>query len=101
MVYLSFSLVYLQTYPALKTEIPTFCVLRLIHDAKAEGLDSVIIYEKMRRDHPLHRSKMVELENDHLLIRQKDRFVLSKTGALMAETFMVYRRFLGLKTGLG
>ena len=101
MVYLSFSLAYLQTYSALKAEIPTFRILRLIHDAKTEGLDGRTIHEKMQRDHQLYGPKVTELENDRLLIRQKDRFVLSNAGAFMADTFIIYRRFLGLKTGLG
>ncbi len=101
MVYLSFSLVYLQTYPALRVEIPTFRILRLIQEAKTEGLDERTIYEKMQRGRHLYGPKVTELENDRLLIRQKDQLVLSKAGAFMADTFIIYRRFLGLKTGLG
>lgn len=101
MVYLSLALAYLQTYPALKTEIPTFRILLLIHRAKREGLTIGEIEKNLSGDAELYNLKMTELQEDRLLDRQEGRWVLKRAGALLADTFILYRRLLGLKSGRG
>lgn len=101
MIYLSLALAYLQTYPALKTEIPTFRILLLIHKAKGGGLTIGEIEKNLSGDAELYNLKMTELQADRLLDRREGRWALKRAGVFLADTFILYRRLLGLKGGRG
>ncbi len=99
-VYFSLALVYLQTYPVLTTEIPSFKILRLVHDQK--GITETEIIASLRDDKELFDAKVEELEKDSLVVRRKDnRYELSGSGKALADLFILYRSLLGAKWGKG
>lgn len=99
-VYFSFALVYLQTYPVLTTEIPSFKILRLVHDQK--GITEAEIIASLRDDKELFDAKVEELERDSLVRRCQDgRYELSRSGRILADLFILYRSLMGTKWGQG
>jgi hypothetical protein len=101
LVYFSFALVYLQTYPALKTDIPSFRILLWVEAAGPGGLAIAEIYERIAREGDFRKNKMNELEDDAFVVRRNGAFVLTAAGKILADFFIFYRRFLGLKVGGG
>jgi hypothetical protein len=99
-VYFSLALVYLQTYPVLATEIPSFKILRLVQGQK--GITETEIIDSLRDDKELFDAKVEELEKDSLVVRRQDgRYELSRPGKILADLFILYRSLLGTKWGQG
>jgi hypothetical protein len=99
-VYFSLALVYLQTYPILTTEIPSFKILRLVHDQK--GITETEIIASLRNDKELFDAKVEELEKDSLVVRRQDnRYELSRPGKILADLFILYRSLLRTQWGKG
>jgi len=99
LIWLSLAVSYIQTYPALKEDIPTFKLLLFIA-SQQQGVttDDIMTYISQQN---LVKRKLDELHNDSLLIEQRGRLYLSPTGRLLASCFALYRRLLGLKMGDG
>jgi len=94
-------LAYLQTYPALKNEIPTFRILFLIHRSEKIGLEETEILKQLNHQKELYFDKIEEMEHDGFVGREGDRLVLKKPGLWIAGIFIFYRRLLGLGLGKG
>ncbi len=99
-IYFSLALVYLQTYPILTAEIPSFKILRLVY--RRNGITETEIIASMRDDKELFDAKVEELEKDSLVVRRQDgRYELSRPGKILADLFILYRSLLGTKWGKG
>lgn len=98
-VHLALAVVYIQTYPAIASTIPSFRILIGVHAAK-EGL-SVPEIERLFAQGELIGSR-VELLGEDGLVRSGEKGPrLSAFGQLLAVVFLTYRRFLGLQRGQG
>ena len=95
---ISLAVVYIQTYPALKSDIPTFRILLLLQ--QMHELTEEEILRQMDQAH-LFDEKLIELESDSLIVQQDGKLVLSPLGKIIAMLFAYYRNLLGLKTGTG
>lgn len=92
---------YVQTYPALREDTPTFRILFLLDSAGAAGLTRDQIVRAMdTRD--LHASKLADLRDDGLMqVDESGRATLRPAGLALARVFRTYRGLLGLRRGLG
>ncbi len=100
LVQLSLAVVYIQTYPALKSDIPTFRILLLLKQHTGRGLTDQEIIQMMAPAR-LFDDKLVELEGDSLILLKDGKLQLSLAGKVIAAVFSCYRSLLGLKTGSG
>lgn len=101
LVYAALSTAYLQTYPVLKADIPTFRLLLLIHQSGPRGLTEEELLKTMLPRMGLYDYKLRELEDD-AFVRQKDgRLFLTPFGRAVTAFFTAYRRFLRMEGGLG
>ncbi|MEK8015729.1 MAG: hypothetical protein VSS75_002595 [Candidatus Parabeggiatoa sp.] len=98
LLWLALSVAYIQTYPALKEDIPSFRLLLLLD--KHPGMSKEAIIEAMKQEN-IFSAKLDELENDTLLVNKKGRLELSPAGRKLADLFYYYRKILGLKPGEG
>jgi hypothetical protein len=98
LLWLALAAAYIQTYPALKEDIPSFRLLLLLE--KHPGMSKEAIIEAMKQEN-LFSAKLDELENDTLLVNKKGRLGLSPAGRKLADFFYFYRKMLGLKPGKG
>lgn len=92
---------YIQTYPTLRTDIPTFRILILLDHYRGTGLDERFIIERLRDSPHMFSRKVVELERDGLAVRREGRIYLTFAGLLITRIFIYYRRMLGLPYGAG
>jgi hypothetical protein len=94
---------YIQTYPALKEDIPSFLILLYVHDAEQRGsswIDSEDIVAELGAT-GLVTLKLDELHGDRLLLEHQGRVKLTPSGRMLALFFYYYRRLLGLTQGKG
>ena len=98
LLWLAMAAAYIQTYPALKEDIPSFRLLLLLE--KRAGMSKEQIIAAMKTDN-LFSAKLDELENDSLLVDKNGRLELSPAGRKLADLFYYYRKMLGLKRGEG
>jgi hypothetical protein len=100
LLHVALSMAYVQTYPAIREEIPSFRILLAISAAGERGLsrDEVLA---LFENSSLFADKMTDLDNDGLLRRVDGRLRLTRAGRLIALVFHRYRRLLGLESGLG
>ncbi len=100
LMHAALSVAYVQTYPAIREEIPSFRILLTISAAGERGLsrDEVL---SLFEGSTLFADKMADLDNDGLLRLVDGRLRLTRAGRLMALVFHRYRRLLGLESGLG
>lgn len=94
------SMAYIQTYPGLKDDIPSFRILILLDQAGSEGMTESEILGRIG-EQSLFAFKVAELEGDSLVIRVGDRVRLTPAGRILATVFRSYRRLLGLGLGKG
>ena len=100
-LYLALAAAYIQTYPALRENIPSFRILLLIDAHANAALSADEIVNQMRNEGLFH-TKVDDLVNDGLAQRAPDgRLVLTRYGAVLADVFRRYRTLLGLKIGHG
>ncbi len=92
---------YMQTYPTLRTDIPTFRILILLDENRGTGLDERAIIGRLRGSPDMFSRKVVELERDGLAEKREGRIYLTRMGFLIARIFIFYRRMLGLPFGAG
>ena len=91
--------VYVQTYPALREDIPSIRILMLVHENNG-GLTRHDLVARLARD-KLFETKILDLENDSFLRVMDGRMTLTTAGAVLAATFHFYRRLLGCDAGKG
>lgn len=101
LVHTALALVYLLTYPAIKEEVPTFRVLLLVHSRGERGITPEEIVRELGDDEALYSTKIAELEGDAFVKTRGGTLALTWAGAVVARVFILYRRLLGLPTGLG
>lgn len=99
MLYAALAAVYIQTYPALREDIPSIRILMTIH-AAANGMTRREIIDRLMRQ-KLFATKITDLENDALISIQEDRMRLTVMGAALARIFQTYRKLLGHAAGRG
>jgi len=95
------AIAYIQTYPTLRTDIPTFRILILLDQYRGAGLDEREIIERLRDSPDMFSRKVVELERDGLAVRREGWIYLTSAGLLITRIFIFYRRMLGLPYGAG
>jgi len=98
-VHLALAVVYIQTYPAIASTIPSFRILIGVHASKG-GL-SVPEIEGLFAQGELIGSRVELLGEDGLVRSGEKGLELSSFGRLLAVVFLTYRRFLGLQRGQG
>jgi hypothetical protein len=103
--YFSISLAYIQTFPAIKENIPSFKIMLYVHSRSLGGQKNCKISAKQIEDaltdESLMTTKIQELKGDGLMILDKDGFSLTIAGKYLALIFYRYRALLGLKEGRG
>lgn len=101
LLHLSLSCAYIQTYPALKENIPSFKILLIIDAMTEQGSSRDDLIQKLSASGLIAR-KINELDGDGLVTRGDDgNLTLLPTGRILAYIFKTYRRVLGLNRGLG
>lgn len=100
-LYLALACGYIQTYPALREDIPTFRILFAIDAAGSEGLSGEGIVAALGTDNLLAK-KMADLYGDRLIGVDADgKMHLLPAGRFLAIVFRTYRKTLGMQRGLG
>jgi hypothetical protein len=99
LLWLAMAAAYIQTYPALREDIPSFKLLLLLEKEQA-GMSKKQIITAMKTDN-LFSTKLEELENDSLLVTKNGKLELSPAGRKLANLFYFYRKMLGLERGEG
>lgn len=97
---LAVSSAYIQTYPALKEDIPSFQITLYVNQLGRQGVSEDEIIDKFQHGN-FFRAKMDELQNDSLLLTDQNNYFLSSSGKLLASLFYQYRKLLGLNLGDG
>lgn len=98
LLYYALSGCYIQTFPAITTEIPSFKILMLLyHNGPLTEEDINIIFKQEE----MVESRINLLRQDSLVRIIDGRFVLNRYGSFLAMVFLKYRRFLGLTMGKG
>ncbi|MES2910980.1 MAG: hypothetical protein V4718_06315 [Pseudomonadota bacterium] len=100
-LYLALACGYIQTYPALREDIPSFRILFAIDAAGPGGLSEDEIAAALGIRNLLSR-KMDDLSSDRLVGVDADgKLHLLPAGRWLAIVFRTYRKTLGLQRGLG
>jgi superfamily II helicase len=98
-LYIGLSCVYIQTFPVLKEDIPSFRILRIIANNKKGVSEKEII--KLMGTTDLFNIKLTELEEDNFLKKENSKITLTNSGRILANIFIAYRKLLGLGRGDG
>lgn len=89
---------YIQTYPAITTEIPSLKIMSLLH-ARGPLSEREII--SAFTQHEMFQSRLDLLRQDCLIHMDGSTPRLSHVGRLLARIFLAYRTFLGAEIGKG
>lgn len=98
-LYISLAVVYVQTYPALREDIPSIRILLTVHEKRGGMTRSEIIRRLGTRD--FFETKIHDLQNDALVRVRNERLHLTIMGAVLACVFYYYRKALGRDFGKG
>jgi hypothetical protein len=102
LLYLALACGYIQTYPALREDIPSFRILFEIESAGAAGLTQQEIAGRLHAGSGLYSKKVEDLAQDGLICIGADgQMQLRPAGRTLARMFKLYRKTLGLGHGLG
>lgn len=99
LVQTSLAVVYIQTYPALREDIPSIRILMLV-DSQPDGMPREDILSQLDGAQFLE-TKIEDLESDVLVTSEGGVLRLRPAGALLASIFGLYRRLLGSQSGQG
>eukprot|EP01031_Cornospumella_fuschlensis_P052020 gene52020-63600_t len=100
-LYLALACGYIQTYPALREDIPSFRILFAVEAAGQSGLSEEGIVIALQTDNLLTK-KMDDLSSDRLVgVGVDGQLHLLPVGRMLALIFRAYRKALGLQRGLG
>ena len=91
---------YVQSYPALQEDIPSFRILLLIRESGGGPVAERIITDRLA-DTSLFVNKIEDLVDEGLVVRKENQWVLTRAGRLLVRFFSAYRRWLGLEAGSG
>lgn len=101
LLYLSLACAYIQTYPALREDIPTFRLLFALERAGMAGASESELLAAAGSA-GLHAHKVADLAADGLVhVLPDGRLALRPAGRALATAFSAYRRLLGLERGHG
>lgn len=103
LLYLAVAAAYIQTYPALKEDIPSFQILLCVYAAGRGDTSGVGAEEVVATigGTGLVTVKLDELNGDRLLSENQGDVTLAPAGRALALFFYYYRRLLGLAAGKG
>lgn len=90
---------YIQTYPALREDIPSVKILMLVN--QYEGIDVKQLMENKILNKDLKTSKDNDLLNDGFIIIKNGSFELTKTGKFLALMFKSYRKLINIQDKTG
>lgn len=99
MLYAALAVVYMQTYPALREDIPSIRILMTVQEHSGSMMHHEIIAHLAQQK--LFETKIADLENDALIYIRENRMHLTTMGAVLAKIFRTYRRLLGYAVGRG
>lgn len=100
-LYLALACGYIQTYPALREDVPSFRILFAIDESGSAQLSEEELMILMQSGH-LVSKKLQDLSHDRLVGVKSDGFLyLLPAGRVLALVFRAYRKALGLSRGLG
>lgn len=99
MIYASLALVYIQTYPALREDIPSVRILMTVY-RQPGGITRAGVIEHLASQGFLD-TKIRDLQSDALVRVKDDRLQLTAAGAGLAAVFHHYRKLLGHAAGKG
>jgi len=100
-LYIFLSLTYLQTYPALREDIPSFRILFIIEKSGKKGITKKNLEKKFIKNRLIH-SKYDDLILDGMIHFNSNGYLrLSFFSSWLLNFFSLYRSFLGLKVGDG
>jgi hypothetical protein len=101
LLYLALAAAYIQTYPALRENIPSFRILLLVDRHSESGLSESEIVARLRGE-GLFQTKVDDLVRDGLARKAPDgKLQATGSGAFLAGVFRAYRNLLGLRIGKG
>ena len=101
LLYAAITSAYIQTYPTLREDIPTFRLLFAIDEAGAAGASEAELASKLHAS-SLYDKKIDDLLRDGLVRTRPDgSLVLAPAGRVLAHVFRTYRRWLGMSRGEG
>lgn len=89
---------YIQTYPAITTEIPSLKIVLLLHSCGSLSEREIVA---AFTQHEMFQSRVELLKQDYLIDMDGTTPKLSYTGRLLAKVFLAYRAFLGAEIGKG
>lgn len=89
---------YIQTYPAVTTEIPSLKIMLLLH-VRGQLSEREIISAFTR--HEMFQSRLDLLRQDCLIHTDSSTSRLSRAGRIIAKIFIAYRTFIGAEIGKG
>ena len=99
MLHMVLAVVYIQTYPALREDIPSIRILVLLHK-HPEGLSREQILQLLAQQQ-LFETKIADLENDAFVHIRGEKINLTTAGAILSAVFNLYRKLLGSEAGKG
>jgi len=99
LLHMALAAVYVQTYPALREDIPSIRILMLVHENYG-GMTRHELVAQLAR-HKLFETKILDLENDSFIRVMDGRMTLTTAGAVLAAIFNFYRRLLRCDAGKG
>jgi hypothetical protein len=100
LLYLTVAAAYIQTYPGMRSNVPTLVIVNLIGRSKSgltiEQIKATLTQEQMVQN------KVEELADEGFVTMTSDQSIqLTARGRLLANCFIAYRRLLGLSEGAG
>lgn len=99
LLHLVLSSAYVQTYPALREDIPSVAILFIIRDNPGLGSDEIIA--KMASRDCLFARKIDDLCRDGLATKHDAGLTLTRSGMMLAMVFHIYRKILGVQRDQG
>jgi len=99
LIHISLAVVYIQTYPGLREDIPSIRILKQIH-SQPNGMNREDILSQLDGARFLE-TRIDDLENDVLVTSDGGVLRLTPIGTLLAVIFGLYRRLLGAPSGRG
>jgi hypothetical protein len=92
---------YVQTYPAISTEIPSSRILTIIKNANKEGIKKEDIFLNFSENELLSSRIELLLQDKLIVVNNNESIELSQLGSFLANSAIFYRRILGLREGRG
>lgn len=98
LLFVSLTLVYISSYSAVEVDSPSLSMLLIIAEAGPEGLPKEKLYDIMT-DAFLVKPRIIDLVNDKILFLDKDKYKVTRKGAVIAKMFILSRSLLKTPKG--